>query len=725
MPTSHESGFDLGTQVEDLAKYHDSMLKLYQPEWVDVGQQLTVAALGTEECLLWQKAIAELPLDRQLLLGLGGELLRQGREGEAMALYRWLPKAFPEDPLMLHNLGVILQGGGDLLEAEVWVQRALEMDPYRQDTILTMAQLISTRSPAKARVLLRRLDPKGPQDFIGRLLVLGLDLSEHPNNARALVDELLPITEQDPDRFGSLLAVLVGRGHLDLGLELASKGPAQTKPYFWNLWVLQHLSPDLAMGQTAAQDLRKQIEMNHGNDPIVRLALGSLDRTTGHFTQAENQFRQVLELGGDRAGACDQLARVLFSLGRLKEAKEMMNESLRLIPLQANSHITRGLLAFGLGDPHESLAWFRTGLRLTQRNSQGYYTLGNIIRLGGDLVAANAMFEEALHRCPDDASIRTDMGKALLQLGDYQEGWKAYEARIHPSVVPLVPPVGMPRWDGHSRLDELVIVAEQGVGDVVQFIRYIPFLGMAIPRISIVANAHLMTLLRHTKLFSEVYARGDIVHFTGEAAWFPLLSIPRLLNISPNLVLIESPYLLPQAKASARWALHLRKGIKPSQQLIGLHWQGNPTTEVSTLAGRSFPLETFAPLTDLSEVLFVSLQKGVGSDQMSSCTFRDRFVAAQPSVDACWDFVETTGILEACDLVITSDSGLAHLAGALGRPVWLLLQHIPEWRWGLEGNRSHWYNNMRLFRQPKSGDWNSVVDSVREALQNYLKGENV
>ena len=137
---------------------------------------------------------------------------------------------------------------------------------------------------------------------------------------------------------------------------------------------------------------------------------------------------------------------------------------------------------------------------------------------------------------------------------------------------------------------------------------------------------------------------------------------------------------------------------------------------MSNAAGRSLPLEAFAPLTAASDASLLSLQKGPGSEQLASCSFKERFVSCQAQINETWDFLETAAIITNCDLVITSDSAVAHLAGGMGHPVWLLLKKVPDWRWGLEGDTSFWYPCMRLFRQSERGNWDEVMQRVVAAL---------
>jgi hypothetical protein len=299
----------------------------------------------------------------------------------------------------------------------------------------------------------------------------------------------------------------------------------------------------------------------------------------------------------------------------------------------------------------------------------------------------------------------------------FEEGWALYESRLEQNQAIYVPS-GLEKWDGIAELDELLIVAEQGAGDLVQFMRYSILLRLGIPRVTILAEPKFCSLLNHYGGFDAVHSVKEPYRVMAQSAWYPMASILGLLGISNQTVVIDAPYLAADPDKTKRWtdAMLAENGGK----LIGLNWQGNPVAEDSFFQGRSFPLETYAPLAELDGCEWVSMHKGPGSEQLESCSFRDRFVAAQAEIDQAWDFVETLSILQVCDLVITSDTSVAHLAGALGRPTWVLLKYVPDWRWGLEGSSTPWYPTMRLFRQQEANNWAPVIAAVGDALTTFL-----
>ena len=206
-----------------------------------------------------------------------------------------------------------------------------------------------------------------------------------------------------------------------------------------------------------------------------------------------------------------------------------------------------------------------------------------------------------------------------------------------------------------------------------------------------------------------------------EGQWLPLLSVPRLLEVSPSNPIVTEPYIKTTEEFNTKWAEILGGEERP---VVGINWQGNPNVEKAELRGRSLALETFAPIASKIKTSFVSLQKGFGSEQLATCSFKHRFVNCQEQINQTWDFLETAAIIANCDLIITSDTSVAHLAGGMGKNTWLLLTKNPEWRWGIEGDKTFWYPSMRLFRQKERGNWNEVIEQVAEALETHFRNSS-
>jgi hypothetical protein len=302
----------------------------------------------------------------------------------------------------------------------------------------------------------------------------------------------------------------------------------------------------------------------------------------------------------------------------------------------------------------------------------------------------------------DDPVLHLNLGIVLLLTGQFETGWEEYEWRFRAGAARL-PPCGQPRWMGEDLSGRtLLIRAEQGVGDTIQFCRYMPMIP-ARGRIVFEVQPGLRHLLRNVA--ADVVTVGDAL--PPFDTWCPLLSLPHLLGMQAPV----PPYLAADADRVAVW----RDRIGTHGRRIGIAWQGNPVAAAER--GRSIPLREYLPLAQVPDVRLISLQKHHGLEQLATVPDGLRIETLGEDFDAGPDaFIDTAAVMQCLDMVITSDTSVAHLAGALGRPVWVGLQHVPDWRWLLEGEDCRWYPTMRLFRQPKRGDWGGVFARMAELL---------
>ena len=258
-----------------------------------------------------------------------------------------------------------------------------------------------------------------------------------------------------------------------------------------------------------------------------------------------------------------------------------------------------------------------------------------------------------------------------------------------------------------------MVHAEQGLGDVMQFCRYLPLLAAQGATIVFEVMPSLKALLRTLPGALHMIGRGEPIPAVDY--YCPLLSLPHALNTRIDTIPAQVPYLAAEPERVARWQERLGtlRGLR-----VGLAWQGNPKAEEFVWArGRSLPLAALEPLAQLPDVSLVSLQKGPGCEQLPRVPFADRIVELGTDLDAGPDaFLDTAAVMASLDLVVSCDTSIVHLAGALGRPVWTALSLSPEWRWLLARNDSPWYPTMRLFRQSADGDWGAVVTAMVQAL---------
>ena len=386
---------------------------------------------------------------------------------------------------------------------------------------------------------------------------------------------------------------------------------------------------------------------------------------------------------------------------------------------QAEVFTMLGTVSLQLGDPQRALQAHQRALQLKPHLAEAHRGCADALRSLGHLDQAITAYEHALRWNPEYVQAHWNLATTLLLTGAYQRGWQHYSVRFSPlvGVSPLVVP-SIPMADGVilEKGGRLLLIAEQGLGDTLQFVRYALLLQDMGVEVSVLAQPQLHGVLAASGV-PLVPPGFDVSDLDAVGAWLPLISLPALLGVSPQDPKVTLPYLQRPSSLADDLQIAFAATRRPR---VALHWQGNPSVEISNFQGRSLPLEAFAPLASVEDVEFLSVQKGYGSEQLDACSFRHRFASCQPLVDQLWDFRDIAAVISRCDLLITSDTAVAHLAGAMGHPVWCLLKRIPDWRWGLEGETSFWYPSMRLFRQQQAGDWKEVMGRVALALSQFV-----
>ena len=448
--------------------------------------------------------------------------------------------------------------------------------------------------------------------------------------------------------------------------------------------------------------------------------LGQQAATRDQWREAAMRFAAALQHQPGIGAWESNLAVALKHQQQLPEALEHAQLAVALLPSAAEAHNTLATVLQELQELERAQQHYAIALQLEPDHNQALSNLGTLQHQRGKLDQAEISYRSHLQRHAGDVRTRVNLAGNLLLRGQHEEGWHHYEARLEQSSGIMQLPSGLERWQGQKeRCQQLVLVHEQGYGDAFQFLRYGPSMRAFAGTITYQGPAKLHELALQCGLVDACVEEGHGWQTPHEHTirWEALLSLPLRLGATPAEPLCREPYLCANPERVAHW----KRVLQGRGPLIGLHWQGNPEHEITISRGRSFPLESLAPLAGCSDARWLSLQKGPGSEQLTQCSFREHFCPQQPLVDATWSFSETAAILEACDLVITSDSGLAHLAADLGRPTWILLMHIPEWRWGLEGHSTAWYPSARLWRQSERGNWAGVVQQLLPELSRWTR----
>jgi tetratricopeptide (TPR) repeat protein len=393
-------------------------------------------------------------------------------------------------------------------------------------------------------------------------------------------------------------------------------------------------------------------------------------------------LEQAARLRPDNSEAHNNLSLALADLGRFEDAVASCNAALRLRPLDAKTHMNRGNALASLGRVEEGLACYDLALRLQ----------------------------------PDYASARWNRSLAWLVQGEYERGWAEYEWRWQRQEA-RTRNFPEPRWDGTSLAGKTILLwCEQGLGDTIQFIRYARLLHEQGAVVWLECPAKLIPLLTHCPGLERLIPEGTPLP-AGFDCHAPLMSLPHLCKTTLGNVPAGIPYLASDPADVDHW----RAELGPLARLkVGVAWQGNPLHRFDQ--HRSFSPHWFGSLTAQAGVQLYSLQKGEAARQLKNLRFP--LVDLGSRLDETGGaFRETAALMQALDLVITCDSALAHLAGALGVPVWVPLSTPADWRWLLDVEDSPWYPAMRLFRQPKLGQWGPVFQRMGEVLAKWVPQE--
>jgi tetratricopeptide (TPR) repeat protein len=453
----------------------------------------------------------------------------------------------------------------------------------------------------------------------------------------------------------------------------------------------------------------------HGVTAPDLIGRGTVLVALRRFGEAVEPLQNAIAVLPGEAEAHIQLGVALLGLDRSAEAAEHFERALAIRPDVPEVLTNHGVALAALGRTEEALERFRRALSVNGGAPDTHVNIGVVQKAQGRNDHAGLHFELARALQPDHATAEFELAMLNLSLGHFKRGWSQYESRFR------VPALAIParqfratRWDGTQPLagKTLLIHAEQGLGDTLQFCRYLPRLVARGATVVFEVMPALKALMGNLPGGLRVLARGEPVPPIDFHC--PLLSLPLAFDTDLATIPAEVPYLSADPVRVARWAPRVAglAGLK-----VGIAWQGNPGVERLIWAqGRSIPLAALAPLAALPGVNLVSLQKGAGSEQLPEVPFRHRILDLGPEFDGGPDaFVDAAAVMSSLDLVLSSDTSIAHLAGSLGRPVWTLLHTSPDWRWLLGRGDSPWYPTMRLFRQA-GGGWCEVVGAVAAEL---------
>ncbi|MFK7822428.1 MAG: tetratricopeptide repeat protein, partial [Planctomycetaceae bacterium] len=443
--------------------------------------------------------------------------------------------------------------------------------------------------------------------------------------------------------------------------------------------------------------------------------LGTAKSALNDLPGAVAAYEAALRLKPDHVESHYNIAHVYSRMGDRTAAEASYREALRLAPEHVGAKNNLATCLREQGRSGEAIELLETLLADSPQFAEGWYNLGNALRDLDRIDEAIVSYERAMELAPESADVKASLGMAQLATGDFERGLPLYEFRQQ-ARGGGVSDRCQPRWDGSSVSGKRVMLfSEQGLGDTLQFVRFAKLLRDAGATVYLECQRPLKIILETSHLFDGVFASDESLPEFDVAA--PLLSLPLLLETRAETIPADVPYLEPASQLVSTWSERLAQidGFK-----VGIAWQGAPG-HLSDVR-RSFSLREFETIAAVPGVSLVALQKGFGLEQVSEVSFPIHELGDDHD-ESNGAFMDTAAVMANLDLVITSDTSVAHLAGAMGVPVWIAMSTGSDWRWMSGRDDSPWYPTARLYRQTEAGEWASVFERMREDVQ-QLVGES-
>ena len=606
-------------------------------------------------------------------------LQQAGNLAGAEAVYREILASHPDQFEALHFLGVLQAQRGQLAEAETLLARSLRINATIPDAFVNHARVLHNLNRAQEAVAAC-------------------------NTALALA----------PDTLGALVIrcnALRDLGRYEDALASIQRARALNPAYFVAAAAQGDLLRAMKRSDEALACYDQAIGLNPGYPQAWcnrAAALSDLGRRDEALTSCD----RALAISPDFLAAVISRGTILRDLARHDEAIDCYRKAVAISPDHAEAHHGLGLTLLERDRPDEALEAFRRALAIRPDYAEALYNCGVALHDLDRHAEALASYQQALALEPDMAAAHWNEAAVRLSLGDLAGGFEKFEWRWKvPEQWHRAPAVRAAPWRGEDLAGRSILVfMEQGMGDVIQFVRYLPLLAARGAKVTFFCDARLMRLLRPITGGIQLISRVAV----GEAFDYQcaLLSLPHAFKTELASIPAAGPYLTAEPDRVARWKERIgAPGLK-----VGIVWQGNPLGKVDR--GRSIALAHYAALARVPGVRLISLQKVHGLDQLArlpaDVPIENLGAELDPAAD--W-FVDAAAAMMSLDLIVTSDTSIAHLAGALGRPTWVALKLVADWRWLRERTDCPWYPTMRLFRQTRSGDWAPVFAAIARELQ--------
>ena len=663
----------------------------------------------------YQQAIQLQPNYANAHYNLGVTYQKQGQWTEAIDCYQQAIQLQPNYANAHYNLGVTYQKQGQWTEAINCYQQAIQLQPnyalayknlggvYQQQERLTEA--IDCYQQAI------QLQPNFPNAHYN----LGITYQEQGQWTEAIdcYQQAIQLQPNFANAYYNLGVTYQKQGQLMEAIDCYQQA-IQLQPDYataYNNLGNAYYQQGQLMEAVDCYQQAIQLQPNFAN---AYYNLGVIYQEQKQWTEAVDCYQQAIQLQLNYAAAYNNLGNTYYQQGKLSEAIDCYQQAIQLQPNYADAHYNLGVTYQEQGKLSEAVDCYHQAIQLQPNYAAAYNNLGNTYYDQGQLTEAIDCYYQAIQFKPDNAIAHRNLGMSLLLLGDFERGFRQYEFRLEDKNLNYLKSK-IPIWDG-SNIEgkSIVLLKEQGLGDTIQFLRYGKKLREQGARVILSIQPPLVSLFQECLEDQfEFIEKSDCDIYAYDYHAF-LMSLPGIFRTTLDNIPNSTPYIFPPNPLRSNCILP-----SSSSYRIGIVWASQINTP--THHKKSCNPELFMDLLKVGNVSLYSLQVGEDASKIGAWLENERVHNLSPLLK---DFVDTASVIYQLDLVITVDTAVAHLAGAMGKPVWVLLPFMPDWRWLLERQDTPWYPTMRLFRQPSRGDWASVFEQVKGKLKEVLEGES-
>ncbi len=581
------------------------------------------------------------------------------------------------------------------------------------ETINKAIQLHRENKLDDAEQIYRKLlasNDKNP-DLLNLLGLLSMQKGR-PGKAVSFIKKAIELKPKNPDYHSNIAKAYVADGKRNEAIQAYKKSLA-LKPDAETSNSLGALLLDSGNPAKAMEHLKNALKMDHSSAKAW-YNMGNALSSERKLQEAVEAYEKAISINNDYYQAMNNLGNALKEMGQCEKALKCFSQTLRANPDFYEAYLNIGSVYDEMGCPEKAIENYELLERHAPNTPDVYINKGGAFRNAGEWEKSLKAFKKALEIDPDNAVGHFNLGATLLLHEKFAEGWKEYEWRLK---MPALKHINIPfqKYDGTCAPDKtLLVLAEQGLGDSIQFSRYLSMARKRCGKVIFMCQPSLIPLLKNTQGIDEIIPEKtppDKINFDFCSS---IASLPGIFKTDLSNIPAQVPYIFPDKEKAKSWKAKIGNN---SRLKVGICWAGSPTN--TNDRNRSLDFKFIEKLLDIEGVDFYSLQKGPAAAQAANCNGK-----LNDLTEDLQDFSDTAALIENLDLVMSVDTAVAHLAGAMNKKVWLMIPFYPEWRWLKDRQDSPWYPSMQIFRQTSFADWESLTRRIATELKNTVNNNN-